>query len=112
MYAAVANRTGEIGTLRALGFRRRSILLAFIIESLLLSLLGGCIGLFFASFMQLLTISSMNWQTFSELAFSFSLNLSIIYKSLMFSLVMGFIGGVLPAFRAARMNIIDALRAA
>jgi len=112
MYAAVANRTGEIGTLRALGFKRRSILLAFIIESLLLSLIGGCIGVFFASFMQLLTISSMNWQTFSELAFSFSLNFSIIYKSLLFSLIMGFIGGVLPAFRAARMNIIDALRAA
>ena len=112
MYAAVANRTGEIGTLRALGFKRRSILLAFIIESLLLSLIGGCIGVFFASFMQLLTISSMNWQTFSELAFSFSLNFSIIYKSLLFSLIMGFIGGVLPAFRASRMNIIDALRAA
>jgi len=112
MYAAVANRTGEIGTLRALGFKRRSILLAFIIESLLLSLIGGCIGVFFASFMQFLTISSMNWQTFSELAFSFSLNFSIIYKSLLFSLIMGLIGGVLPAFRAARMNIIDALRAA
>lgn len=112
MYAAVANRTGEIGTLRALGFKRRSILLAFIIESLLLSLLGGCIGVFFASFMQLLTISSMNWQTFSELAFSFSLNFSIICKSLAFSLIMGFIGGVLPAFRAARMNIVDSLRAA
>ena len=112
MYAAVANRTDEIGTLRALGFQRRNILAAFLIESLLLSLIGGCAGLLFASFMQLLTISTMNWQTFSELAFSFSLTFGIVYKSLLFSLIMGFIGGVLPAFRAARMNIVDSLRAA
>lgn len=112
MYAAVANRTDEIGTLRALGFQRRNILAAFLIESLLLSLIGGCAGLLFASFMQFLTISTMNWQTFSELAFSFSLTFGIVYKSLLFSLSMGFIGGVLPAFRAARMNIVDSLRAA
>lgn len=54
----------------------------------------------------------MNWQTFSELAFSFSLTFDIIYKSLIFSLVMGFIGGALPAFRAARMNVVEAMRAA
>ena len=112
MYAAVANRTNEIGTLRALGFQRRSILAAFLIESLLLGLLGGGIGIFFASFMQLLTISTLNWQTFSELAFSFSLTPEIVGQTLLFSLVMGFVGGVLPAFRAARMNIVDALRAA
>jgi len=112
MYAAVANRTDEIGTLRALGFQRRNILLSFLVESLLLGFIGGCAGLFFASFMQFLTISTMNWQTFSELAFSFSLTFGIVYKSLLFSLVMGFIGGVLPAFRAARMNIVEALRAA
>jgi len=111
MYAAVANRTDEIGTLRALGFQRRNILIAFLMEALLLGFIGGCIGLFFASFMQFFTISTMNWQTFSELAFSFSLTFDIIYKSLLFSLIMGFIGGVLPAFRAARMNIVEALRA-
>lgn len=111
MYAAVANRVTEIGTLRALGFQRGSILAAFILESLFLGLLGGGVGLFFASFMQLLTISTMNWQTFSELAFTFTLTLGIIGKSLVFSLVMGFVGGLLPAFRAARMNIVDALRA-
>lgn len=111
MYAAVANRVTEIGTLRALGFQRGSILAAFILESLFLGLLGGVVGLFFASFMQLLTISTMNWQTFSELAFTFTLTLGIIGKSLVFSLVMGFLGGLLPAFRAARMNIVDALRA-
>ena len=112
MYASVANRTNEIGTLRALGFQRRNILLAFLVESMMLGLIGGCAGLSFASIMQFLTISTMNWQTFSELAFSFSLTLEIVYKSLVFSLVMGFIGGVLPAFRAARMNIVEALRAA
>lgn len=111
MYAAVANRISEIGTLRALGFQRRSILAAFLVESMLLGLVGGCAGLFFASFMQLLTISTMNWQTFSELVFSFTLTGEIVWQSLTFSLVMGFIGGVLPAFRAARMNIVDALRA-
>jgi ABC-type antimicrobial peptide transport system permease subunit len=110
MYSAVANRTGEIGTLRALGFQRGSILAAFLMESLLLGLVGGCIGLFFASFLQLFTISTMNFQTFSELAFSFTLTFEIFYQSLLFSLIMGFVGGVLPAFRAARKNIVEALR--
>ncbi|HET6515905.1 MAG TPA: FtsX-like permease family protein [Thermodesulfovibrionales bacterium] len=111
MYAAVANRIGEIGTLRAIGFRRRDVLAAFIIESLLLGLVGGCLGLFLSSFLQLYTISTVNWQTFSELAFSFSLTGEIIWESLLFSLLMGLIGGVLPAVRASRMNIVNALRA-
>lgn len=112
MYAAVSSRVAEIGTMRALGFQRRSIMGAFLLESLLLSLVGGFAGLFFASFLQFFTISTMNFQTFSELAFSFSLSFSIALKSLMFSLVMGFVGGVLPALRASRMNIVDALRQA
>jgi len=111
MYAAVANRTTEIGTMRALGFDRWSILIAFILESLLLGLVGGALGLFGASFMQLITISTMNWQTFSELAFSFTLTFDIVWKSLLFSTIMGFVGGALPALRASRMSIIDALRA-
>lgn len=111
MYAAVANRTTEIGTLRSLGFDKASILVAFILESLFLGLLGGVAGIFSASFMQLVTISTMNWATFSELAFNFTLTVEIIWKSLLFSLVMGLIGGVFPAFRAARMNIVTALRA-
>ena len=110
MYAAVANRTTEIGTLRALGFMRSSILAAFILESLFLGLLGGMVGLFFASFMQLVTISTMNWQTFAELAFGFNLTFEIAWKSLLFSLFMGFAGGLLPAARAAGMNIVAALR--
>ena len=110
MYAAVANRVGEIGTLRAIGFQRRSILGAFLLEALFLGLIGGMAGLFCASFMQLVTISTMNWQTFSELAFSFTLTPEIIWKSLLFSVIMGFIGGVIPAIRASRMNIVEALR--
>ena len=112
MYSAVANRTAEIGTLRALGFRRRDILIAFLVESLLLGLLGGTLGLFFASFMQLITISTMNFQTFSELAFRFSLNFDIVYMGMAFALIMGFVGGLLPAVRASRMIIVDALREA
>ncbi len=110
MYAAVSNRTGEIGTLRALGFQRGSILAAFLMESLLLGFIGGCLGLFFASFMQLFTVSTMNFQTFSELAFSFTLTADIVWKALGFSLLMGLLGGVLPAVRASRMEIVDALR--
>jgi len=111
MYSAVATRTGEIGTMRALGFNRISIMGSFIIEALLLGLIGGCLGLFLASFLQLLTISTMNFQTFSELAFSFTLTPGIVWKGLGFSLVMGFVGGVLPAVRASRMNIVESLRA-
>lgn len=110
MYAAVANRVAEIGTLRALGFQSSSILAAFLMEALLLGLIGGIAGLVFASFMQLITISTMNWQTFSELAFSFTLTFDIIYKGLLFALTMGFIGGVVPAIRASRLKIVDALR--
>jgi len=111
MYAAVANRTTEIGTLRALGFPRTSILRAFLCEALFLGLIGGLAGLFFASFMQVFTISTMNFQTFSELAFSFTLTPGIALSGLLFSLVMGFVGGLLPAVSAARKGIVDALRA-
>jgi putative ABC transport system permease protein len=112
MYASVASRTGEIGTLRALGFSRRSILAAFMLESLLLGLVGGLVGLVAASFMQALSISTMNFQTFAEIAFSFTLTPKIVIAALVFSLAMGFVGGFLPAARAARMKIVDALRAA
>jgi putative ABC transport system permease protein len=110
MYAAVANRVSEIGTLRALGFQKRSILLAFLMEALFQGVLGGLVGLFFASFLQLFTVSTLNFQTFSELAFSFSLTLDIFFEAIAFSLIMGFVGGVLPAVRASRMNIVEALR--
>jgi ABC-type antimicrobial peptide transport system permease subunit len=110
MYAAVANRTIEIGTLRALGFHRGSILGAFLIEALLLGFLGGLLGLAAASAMQWVTISTINWQTFSELAFSFVLTPQIAAETIGFALIMGLLGGFLPAFRAARLNIVEALR--
>jgi len=112
MYSAVANRIGEIGTMRALGFRRRDVLAAFLAESLLLGFIGGTVGLFFASFMQFITVSTVNFQTFAELAFKFTLTGPIISQAMAFALVMGLIGGILPAFRASRMNIVEALRAA
>ena len=111
MYGAVANRTVEIGTLRALGFFRRSILLAFLIESLVLSLGGGLLGLGIASLLQFFTISTLNFGSFSELAFSFAISPEIVAISLGFSLLMGLAGGFLPAIGAARLNIVQALRA-
>ena len=111
MYAAVATRTAEIGTLRALGFRRSSILAAFLVESLLLALLGGLVGLVAASFLTAITVSTTNFQSFSELAFSFTLTPSIVGAALAFALLMGFVGGFLPAIQASRMKIVDALRA-
>ena len=111
MYAAVATRTGEIGTLRALGFARRSILAAFLLESLLLAAAGGAVGLAAASFLQAITISTTNFQSFAELAFSFAMTPGIAAASLAFALAMGIVGGVLPAVKASRMRIVDALRA-
>ncbi len=110
MYAAVANRTVEIGTLRSLGFNRRSILFAFLTESLLIALIGGAIGVFLASFLQFFSISTLNWNSFAELAFSFSLNPTIIISSLLFAIMMGLLGGFLPSVRASRLNILSALR--
>jgi len=112
MYAAVANRTTEIGTLRALGFRRASILAAFLAESVLLALVGGIAGLALASFLQAFTITTMNWQSFSQLAFGFDLTARIVAVTLAFSVVMGLVGGFLPSVRAARLEIVDSLRAA
>ena len=111
MYAAVANRTVEVGTLRALGFRRRSILVVFLFESLLISLIGGVIGIVLASFLQLVSISTLNWNSWSEIAFSFTLSPDIVISSLIFAVFMGIIGGFFPSVRAARLNIVNALRA-
>ncbi|HEX7605977.1 MAG TPA: FtsX-like permease family protein, partial [Usitatibacter sp.] len=112
MYAAVANRTGEIGTMRALGFRRSSILAAFLIESILLAMVGGVMGLALASFLQAFTITTMNWQSFSQLAFGFDLTVRIVVTTMIFAVFMGFVGGFLPSVRAARLEIVDSLRAA
>lgn len=112
MYASVAGRTVEIGTMRALGFKRRSIMSVFLIESLLIAIVGGLIGIGIASLLQFFSISTMNFDSFSEIAFSFSLSPFIIILSLVFAALMGIFGGFLPAVRAARLKIVDALRSA
>ncbi len=86
------------------------MLLAFLGEALLLALVGGLIGLVAASTMQAVNISTMNFQTFSELAFQFRLTPEIVLHTLLFALAMGFVGGFVPAWRAARMKIVDCLR--
>jgi len=110
MYAAVANRTREIGTLQALGFSRLSIVGSFLVESSLLSLLGGTIGLLIASLLTQFSISTTNFDSFSEMEFRFTLTLDTIKSVLVFSFFMGFFGGFLPAVRAARLKVVDALR--
>ena len=112
MYAAVSNRVGEIGTLRALGFRRTSVLAAFLAEALLLGLVGGVAGLAAAALMQFASFSTTNFQTFADLSFRFLLTPAIALQTLAFALVMGLVGGFLPALRASRLEIVEALRAA
>jgi len=112
MYASVSNRVAEIGTLRALGFRRGAVLGAFLVESLLLGLAGGVCGLAVASLMQFASFSTTNFQTFADLSFKFLLTPAIVAQTLAFSLAMGLLGGFLPALRAARLEIVDSLRSA
>lgn len=111
MYASVANRTVEIGTLRALGFGRFSILKAFLVESILIASIGGVIGILGAYFLRFMEVSTTNWNTFAELAFSFEVSIEIVIGALVFAIIMGIVGGFLPALRASRMRIINALRA-
>ncbi len=111
MYASVAQRTREIGTLRALGFYRRDIVLAFLREAVVLALSAGLIAVLLASTLQSMEISTTNLQTFSEISFRLILTPWIVLDVLCFALVMGVIGGVLPALQAARLEIVDALRA-
>jgi putative ABC transport system permease protein len=110
MYAAVANRVVEVGTLRALGFRRRSVLGAFLLESILLGLVGGAAGVVLAGFLSFARVSTLNFSSFSEIGFGFALSLGVIINALIFAVVMGIVGGFLPAVRAARLNIVNALR--
>ncbi len=111
MYAAVANRTVEIGTLRALGFSRPSVLFAFLTESLVISIVGGAIGIFFATFLRFLEISTTNFDSFAEIAFSFRMTTDIAIAGFVFSIAMGMLGGFLPSVRASRLRIVQALKA-
>lgn len=112
MFAAVASRIGEIGTLRALGFRREAVLMAFLGESLGLAMVGGIVGLMAASLMQTVNISTLNYQTFAEMAFRFKFTWNVAVQTMSFSLLMGFLGGFVPAWRAGQLSIIECLRQA
>ena len=112
MYAIVSQRTREIGTLRALGFSRFSILLSFVMESVLLAFLGGVLGCLIAIPMNGFTAGTGQTQSFSELAFAFKITPGIVIVGLSFAVLMGLVGGLLPALRASRMPITKALREA
>jgi putative ABC transport system permease protein len=111
MYAAVGARTREIGTLRVLGFRRKSILAGFLIEGALLALLGGALGCTFSLIFNGWSVGTLSFETFSETVFDFRVTPMLIAQGLAFSVVVGLIGSVLPAIRAARLPVISALKA-
>ena len=108
--AVTSSRMREIATLRALGFRRRAVLGAFLMESLLLGVVGGIAGFGLASLMQYASFSTINFQTFADLSFRFLLTPAVAIRAMVFAVVMGLIGGFLPAIRASRLNIVEALR--
>ena len=112
MYAIVAARTREIGTLRALGFSRRAILTSFLIESVFLAFIGGVVGCLLAFPMNGFSTGTGQTQSFSEIAFSFRITAGVVVTGMVFAVVMGMIGGLLPAFRGARLPITSALREA
>jgi ABC-type lipoprotein release transport system permease subunit len=112
MYAIVAARTREIGTLRALGFSRRAVLGSFLIESVFLALVGGALGCLLAVPMHGFSTGTGQTQSFSEIAFAFRITPAIVVTGLVFAVIMGVLGGLLPAFRAARLPITAALREA
>jgi len=110
MYAQVASRVREVGTLRALGFRRRSVLGSFLIASLILALLGAAAGGVFAALLGATTFTTTNWTSFTEIKFRFHFAPEIAVKATIFAIVMGFLGGLLPAARAARLQIAEATK--
>ena len=111
MYSAVANRTREIATLRALGFGSSPVVVSVMVEAVILSLVGGLIGglLAWAAFDGYQT-ATMNFQSFSQVAFAFKVSPSLLARGMFFALIMGLIGGLFPAIRAARMPVVTALR--
>jgi putative ABC transport system permease protein len=112
MYAIVSTRTREIGTLRALGFSRRSILVSFLIESVILATIGGAIGCLLAFPMNGFSTGTGQTQSFSEIAFAFRITPGIVATGMAFAVAMGVLGGLLPALRGARLPITSALREA
>ena len=110
MYAAVARRTKEIGTLRVLGFRRRSILIAFVLESVAIAVIGVAIGILLALPLNFVSTGTANFTTFSEIAFNFRVTPDLMLSGLIFGIGIGFLGSLLPSIRASRFTIVDALR--
>lgn len=110
MYAAVARRSREIGTLRVLGFSKLSVLLSFFLESLVLASIGGVLGCLLVLPLNGFTTGIGSLTTFSEVAFSFKITPEVMISGLLFALFMGALGGLLPAASAARKQILDALR--
>ena len=110
MYAAVKSRTREIGTMRALGFPRRDILVSFLAESLMLCSLGGLLGLLATVPLRALTFNTSNFDTFSEVAINFRLGPWVMVGAFVMTLAMGLFGGLFPAFRAVKLDVVRALR--
>lgn len=110
MYAAVGARTREIGTLRVLGFRRRSVVAGFLLEGAMLAGLGGLLGGGLSLFMNGYAVGTLNFATFSETVFEFRVTPWLMLKGLVFSVVVGVIGTLLPAIRASRLPVIAALK--
>ena len=110
MYAAVSSRAPEIGVLLCLGFTPRNVLSSFLLEAVLIATLGGFLGCLFVLPINGLVTSTTNWSSFSEIAFAFRVTPRLLAYGMVFSLVMGLIGGYLPARRAAKQQIVDALR--
>ncbi|HEY8715365.1 MAG TPA: FtsX-like permease family protein [Candidatus Acidoferrum sp.] len=110
MYSAISERGREIATMRALGFGASSVVTSFVFEALFIALIGGIIGCIVVLPLNGLTTGAMNLQTFSHLAFAFKITPELLVKGILFALVMGFIGGLLPAVRAARRPVAQALR--
>jgi len=111
MYASVARRTKEIGTLRVLGFSRSSILIAFLLESVGVALIGAALGILLTLPLNFVSTGTSNWATFSEIAFNFRVTPDLMISALIFGAIIGFIGSLLPSIRASRFRIVEALRA-
>jgi putative ABC transport system permease protein len=110
MYAAVGSRTREIGTLRVLGFRRRSVVLALLLEGGFLALIGGALGCAVAFYWNGYTTATMGFETFSEIVFEFRITPRLVAEGLLFAVMVGLAGTFLPALRAARLPVIAALK--
>jgi putative ABC transport system permease protein len=110
MYAAVATRAREVGTLRALGFSRRNILASFLFESVVLCLLGGIVGCLVTVPLNGMSSGTQNAMMFSEVTFSFQFGPRVLLQGILLATLMGLLGGLAPALRAVRLNIVQALR--